>query len=162
VGESRFVVNASPLIFLSQIKALFVLPRLAREVVVPVSVQAEVRSATKHDSSFTEVEIPEWIRIEPDLPLPEEISGWDLGAGESQVLVHASRLPGCEAVLDDLQARRCARGLGLVMTGTLGVILRARKQGIIPAARPLLEELTRKRMYLSRDLIEGALAEIGE
>jgi predicted nucleic acid-binding protein len=162
VGESRFVVNASPLIFLSQIEALNILPRLAREVIVPVSVQAEVGSARKRYPTFIEVEIPEWIRIEPDLPLPEEISGWDLGAGESQVLVHASRLPDCEAVLDDLQARHCARALGISLTGTLGVILRARKLGIIPVARPLLEALIRNRMYLSRELVEGALAEVGE
>ncbi|HYX24503.1 MAG TPA: DUF3368 domain-containing protein [Thermoanaerobaculia bacterium] len=162
MGESRFVVNASPLIFLSQIKALSILSRLAREVIVPVSVQAEVRSVRKSHPSFTEVEIPEWVRIEPDLPLPEEISGWDLGAGESQVLAHACRVPDCEVVLDDLQARRCARGLGLTMTGTLGVILRAKEQGVIPAARPLIEELIRKRMYLSRSLAEEALADIGE
>jgi predicted nucleic acid-binding protein len=162
VGESPFVVNASPLIFLSQIKALFILPQLAREVIVPASVQEEVRSATKRHSSFTEVEIPEWIRIEPDLLLPEEISGWDLGAGESQVLVHALRISDCEVVLDDLQARRCARGLRLTLTGTLGVILRAKKQGIIPAARPLLEALIQKKMYLSRGLVEEALAEISE
>ena len=47
MGESRFVVNASPLIFLAQIKALSILSRLAREVIVPVSVQAEVRSVRK-------------------------------------------------------------------------------------------------------------------
>ena len=117
MGESRFVVNASPLIFLSQIKALFVLSRLAREVIVPVSVQTEVRSARKGHPSFTEVEIPEWIIIEPDLPLPEEISGWDLGAGESQVLAHACRVPDCEVVLDDGVQQACLPNRGALFHG---------------------------------------------
>lgn len=150
-----FVVNASPLIFLSKIEALQLLSRLASEVVVPAAVRREVLAGGK-------VELPEWLRVQPDLPLPAEIAGWDLGAGESQVLAQATSIDGSEAVLDDLQARRCARALGIAVTGTLGVILRARKSGVIPAARPLLEDLLRRGLYLSRDLVEAALTEVGE
>jgi len=68
----------------------------------------------------------------------------------------------CEAVLDDLQARRCARGLGILATGTLGVILRAKQAGLISTARPLVEDLLRKGLYLSRAVVESALGEVGE
>lgn len=64
--------------------------------------------------------------------------------------------------LDDLQARRCARSLGVPTTGTLGVLLRATRAGLILAARPLIQELLRRRMFLSRDLIELALREVDE
>jgi len=67
-----------------------------------------------------------------------------------------------EAVLDDFEARQCARALGVPVTGTLGVILRAKKSGLIPAARPLLEELLRRGLYLSKDLVEQSLREVGE
>ena len=69
---------------------------------------------------------------------------------------------GSEAVLDDLQARRCARSIGILVTGTLGIILRAKQRGIIPAARPIVEHLLRKGMYLSKELVETTLADIGE
>jgi predicted nucleic acid-binding protein len=107
------------------------------------------------------MELPSWLLLREDLPLPAEIAGWDLGAGESQVLVHTV-ISGDEAVLDDLQGRRCARALGVPATGTLGVILRARKLGMIPAARPLIEELLHGGLYLSRELVQQALRDVGE
>lgn len=44
----------------------------------------------------------------------------------------------------------------------LGVILRSKKLGLIPFARPRIEELLRRGMYLGRDLVEAALREVGE
>jgi predicted nucleic acid-binding protein len=52
-------------------------------------------------------------------------------------------LPGCRTVVDDLAARKSAASLGIPATGTLGIVLRARSQGIIPATRPVVEDLLR-------------------
>jgi predicted nucleic acid-binding protein len=102
------------------------------------------------------------LRVEPDLPLVPEIAGWDLGAGESQVLAQVLSRPGWEAVLDDAEARRCARALALPVTGTLGILLRAKKAGVIPAARPLVESLVEVGSYLPPRLTEDALRQVGE
>ena len=67
-----------------------------------------------------------------------------------------------EVVLDDRQARRCARSLGLATTGTLGIILRAKRRGFIPAARPIIQKLLDRGLYLAHDLVEASLAEAGE
>jgi predicted nucleic acid-binding protein len=158
VTERRWVVNASPLIFLAQIEALPLLKELADEILVPFSVRDEVLAPKKQKPP---VKLPDWLSLREDLPLPSEIAGWDLGAGESQVLAHAL-VSGSEAVLDDFEARQCARALGVPITGTLGVILRAKKSKLIPAARPLLEELLRRGLYLSKELLEPALREVGE
>ncbi|HSS47359.1 MAG TPA: DUF3368 domain-containing protein [Thermoanaerobaculia bacterium] len=154
----RWVVNASPLIFLAQIDALPLLKKLADEVLVPFSVRDEVLVPA---GQKLPIELPDWLSLRGDLPLPPEIAGWDLGAGESQVLAHALR-SGSEAVLDDFEGRQCARALGVPMTGTLGVILRAKKSRLIPVARPLLEELLRRGLYLSRELLDKALREVDE
>jgi predicted nucleic acid-binding protein len=157
VTERRWVVNASPLIFLAHIDALPLLKRLTDEVVVPFSVHQEVLAGAGQGSGMTAFELPDWLILREDLPLLPEIAGWDLGAGESQVLAHtvfSSR----EAVMDDLQGRHCARALGVPTTGTLGVILRAKKAGLVPAARPLVEELLKKGLYLSRNLWSRPLA----
>lgn len=162
MSSRRFVVNASPIIFLTQIRALPLLNDLAVEVVVPATVEAEVLAGADRHDILLPVELPKWMTIVPDILLPTEVSGWDLGAGESQVLAHASRLGDWEAVLDDLQARRCARGLGIAATGTMGVILRAKQAGLIRAARPLVEDLLRKGLYLSAELVRAALEDVGE
>lgn len=156
--ERRWVVNASPLIFLAQVDALSLLKELADEILVPFSVRDEVLAPKVKKPP---IELPDWLSLREDLPLPSEIAGWDLGAGESQVLAHAL-VSGSEAVLDDFEARQCARALGVPVTGTLGVILRAKKARLIPAARPLLEELLRRGLYLSKELLEQALGEVGE
>jgi predicted nucleic acid-binding protein len=162
VSSRRFIVNASPVIFLTQIQALRLLKDLAGEVVIPTAVKHEVLAGAGYHDSLVPVEFPSWMVVRPDLPLLPEVAGWDLGAGESQVLVHAATSPDCEAVLDDLQARRCARGLGILTTGTLGILLRAKRAGLIPAARPLVEDLLYKGLYLSRAVVESALGEVGE
>jgi predicted nucleic acid-binding protein len=162
VSSRRFVVNASPVIFLTQIRALPLLRDLTSEVIIPMAVRNEVLAGAGYHDSLVPVEFPSWMIVRPDLPLPPEVAGWDLGAGESQVLAHAAVAMDCEAVLDDLQARRCARGLGLLTTGTLGIILRAKRAGLISAARPLVEDLLRKGLYLSQAVVESALDEVGE
>lgn len=100
-------------------------------------------------------------RMRPDVPLVSSVSAWDLGAGESQVIAHRLSNPAV-AVLDDGEARACAQAHDLPLIGTLGVILRARKQGFIPAARPLIEELVAAGSFLDRSLVERELAKLHE
>jgi predicted nucleic acid-binding protein len=161
VARRRFVVNASPVIFLTQIGSLSLLNKFADEVAVPASVRDEVLAGAARHDGFTPIQLPEWLVVLPDLPVPVEVAAWDLGAGESQVLTHVSGQED-EAVLDDLQARRCARALGILTTGTLGIVLRAKRARLVPAARPLIEELLRKGLYLAKDLVDTALIDVGE
>lgn len=70
--------------------------------------------------------------------------------------------PGTEAIVDDLAARRGAAALGIPVRGTLGLVLTAKKRGVIPVARPVLETLRQSGMYLSDRVLNQALALIGE
>lgn len=83
------------------------------------------------------------------------------GPGESQVIAHCLSETQ-RAVLDDAQGRQCARAHGLAVIGTLGIVLSAKRQGMIPAARPVLETLHRSGMYLSDQVLTEALTLIGE
>jgi predicted nucleic acid-binding protein len=156
------VVNASPLILLAKIEALELLMELAEEIAVPAAVRMEASAGPGNPAQLQRFLRRRAMRPRADLLVPEEIAGWDLGAGEAQVLAFAVANPGWESVLDDLEARSCARSLRVPLTGTLGVILRAKQAGLVAAARPLVENLLRKGAYLSRDLIDVALAKVGE
>ena len=94
--------------------------------------------------------------------IPHGVAAWDLGAGESSVIAWAVGHPGVTAILDDLQARRCAATLGVRCLGTLGVVLAAKRDGRIVAARPVVGDLVAHGMYLSSSVIERALALVGE
>jgi len=156
------VVNASPLIFLSRGGHLPLLRSVAAQVRVPHAVAEELRVRGADDVTARQLTSYPWLVIRETAEISLTIMQWGLGPGESAVLAEALGLPGCRAVIDDLAARKCAASLGIPVIGTLGIVLRARRQGIIPAARPVVEDLLRGGMFLSRSLLDRALALVDE
>jgi predicted nucleic acid-binding protein len=156
------VVNASPLIFLSRGGHLPLLRIVAARALVPHAVAEELRARGADDITAGQLDAHPWLAImEPSQP-PAVITQWGLGPGESAVLADALKLPGSRAVIDDLAGRKCAAAFGVPVIGTLGIVLRARRKGVIPAARPVMEDLLRGGMFLSRPLLDRALALVGE
>lgn len=158
----RWVANASPLILLGKVGQVGLLAQLSDELVIPGAVIREVAAKPDGQKAMEELVGISGVRIEPDLPVSRVIDAWDLGPGESQVLAVSVGLPGTRAVLDDLEARRCAASIDVLVIGTLGVVLRAKRKGVVPAARPLLERLRHEGLYVSTDLLEQALKHVGE
>lgn len=126
------------------------------------AVADELRARGANDVTANELNSRRWLEITEPPPIPPGIMQWGLGPGESAVLAESLRPPGSYAVIDDLAARKCAAALGIPVIGTLGIVLRARKQDVIPAARPVMEDLLRGGMFLSRPLLDRALALVGE
>jgi len=157
------VVNASPLIFLGATGKLDLLRLVAPRVLVPSSVPAEVRARGSTDPVAAAVDAASWLEHRPSTSSsPDAVLAWDLGGGESAVITLALESPGAVAILDDLPARRCAASLGIPVAGTLGIVLLARKAGRLPAARPMLEDLRNRGMWLSDRVLNTVLKEIGE
>lgn len=154
------IVNSSPLILLARIGRLDLLQAIGNQIQVPETVADEVRAHS--DQATLALKKISWLLTVPDVPLPEAVSSWDLGAGESAVLAHAFAHPSTVAILDDYAARKCAEVLSLRVKGTLGIVLLSKTQGRIPLARPVVEELHRKGLYLSPAVIEAALKLVGE
>ena len=65
-------------------------------------------------------------------------------------------------ILDDAHARKVAARLGVTMIGTVGVLIQAKRQGLIPLLKPLLKQLAANNFYISDVLKEEALAIVGE
>jgi predicted nucleic acid-binding protein len=152
-----WIVNASPLILLGKVDHAFLLTGLADELLVPEAVVLEVGSKPGGRGVLEQLASSSGVRMGVPIEVPAEIGAWDLGAGESQVLALAQTLPGSRSVLDDLAARRCAQVLG-----ALGVVLRAKNRALLPAARPVVAQLLAVGLYASPQLIEQALARVGE
>ena len=157
-----WVVNASPLILLGKIGHVALLDDLSDELIVPAAVVREVGAKPGGDRVIAEVTSFSGTRVEAEVSVSPEVVTWNLGRGESQVLALAGAASNSRAVLDDLEARRCAQSISLPLIGTLGVVLRAKRRGVIAAARPVIEHLRRVGMYASDQLIERALAHLGE
>lgn len=160
-NAETWVVNASPLILLGKIGQLHLLEALVPQVTVPAAVVDELAAGADRDPEGPSTVTWAQARSAQNVPVPQSIAGWDLGAGESQILAHC--LGGSRrAVLDDAEARAPARVHGVRLVGTLGVILRARRASLIPAARPLIQRLQERGAFLSDDLVKLALNKVGE
>lgn len=160
-NSKPWVVNASPLIVLGKIGRLDLLEMLGASIAVPHSVIAEITAGADEDPTTDSTLAWAKARDVADVPLSPSVAHWDLGAGESQVLSR-SLADNCVAVLDDGEARACAQSLGIPLIGTLGIILRSRNRGLIPAARPLVERVLAVGSRLSLGLVEAALRQVGE
>jgi len=158
----RWVVNASPVILLAKIGQADLLLRLPERTVIPQSAATEILAGPADDLGRRWLESLQPGVIQPDKHLPLEIASWDLGAGESAVLAWAAADRSWEAVLDDRAARRCAEVMKVPVAGSLGVILSAKKRGIVPQAGPLVSALKTAGAHFSDELIAAALQLVGE
>ena len=87
----------------------------------------------------------------------------DLGAGEASTLALAINHPGrCLVLMDEPLGRAHARAHGIAVTGLAGVLLAAKRAGLIPSVGPFLERLERSDFRLSEELIRTVLEQAGE
>jgi predicted nucleic acid-binding protein len=155
-------VNASPLIFLTEVGLLEVLRQPGVPVLVPEAVLEEVGRLGPNDPAVQAVQQSRWMQIVSTPAIPEVVLVWDLGPGESAVLAVVLEQPESMAILDDQAARQCAQVLSIPTQGTLGLLLVAKQQGLIPVVRPVLEQLKQAGMYLSDRLERQILAAADE
>lgn len=153
-----FIFNASPLIVLAKSGLLESVLALPGQVVIPRAVANEIDSYDDPtDAARTWLRRPEAASFLNDAPeISEFVAAWGLGAGESSVISLTEKIPQSTAVLDDLAARRCAMALGLQVTGTLGLLLRAKKSGHIQSITAALEAIVAAGLFISeRHLVEA-------
>lgn len=160
--NNKWVVNASPLILLAKVGHIHMLPQLTKQLVIPASVVAEVQEGPSTDPAQTWLsgEGATWIRA--DIATVSAVAAWDLGAGETAVLSWAHEHPDFEAILDDRAARKCAIIQSIPVRGTLGVILAAKVRALIPAAKPVCDEIVRAGLRVDPNLLRDALKLVGE
>ena len=135
------ICNTSPLQYLHQVDLLHLLPTLFGPAQAPPAVAAELAEGGRRGIRVPELAEISWMTVRPVrdrtlLPL-----GTSLGSGEKEVLALGLETPDHLIVLDDRNARRHAKAAGLKTTGTLGILVLAKEQGVIDTVRPILDRL---------------------
>lgn len=158
----RWVVNACPLIVLGKTRKIEWLVSLCEELVVPKGVAEEIEQGVPDDAARKWIAAEGQFRIRAKGVVPNSILEWDLEAGETEVLAWAHSHPGFVAIVDDGAARKCAKALGIPYGGTMGVVLRAKKQGLVLTVKPVMQELVDAGLYVDRGTFEEVLRLAGE
>ena len=155
------VSSTTPLQYLHQAGVLEVLPRLYGRIVVPSAVADELRAGLEAGVEVPDLSFLDWIEIRSVEPSPWPVAR-DIHRGEAEVLALTGASPGTLMILDDLAARRHAKLLGLKFTGTLGVLLRAKREGLIPTVAPVLDKMEECGFRLAGSTRTEVLALAGE
>lgn len=143
------VCDTSVLQYLHQLEHFHVLRALGDRVVIPTAVVDELDEG---HALGIDVPVPnkiEWVKIETPQSAPALPLVTDMGPGEREVLALALEHPEWVAVVDDSVARRAAKRLRLAFTGTLGLLLDAKQDGIISEVKPLIDRLDDLGFHLS-------------
>jgi len=137
------IVDASVLIALEKIDLLPVLCNIYEKVILPDAVVKEFGILNIDCHSTRKVESRLINVLVRDL---------NLGKGEAEVIALAYET-NLTALIDDLKARKAAVNFGLSISGSIGVLLKAEKLGLIDSALKKTEELKSKGFHVSSELI---------
>ena len=156
------IVNATPIISLALIGQLPLLSALYHHVLTPPAVEAEVLAGGTSGIGVSELRKYDWIQVTPlqDPRRADLLS--DLDRGEAEVIALAQEINADLVVIDERLARRHAKRLGLTLTGTIGVLLKAKQRNLIPLVSPLIDTLQKNGIRLGDALVAEALRLAGE
>ena len=154
----RIVINTGPLIALAKARAVDAIGRLPFEFLCPSTVREELDAGAAR--GFPDVR-PDWLIVAPMRGV-HAVAAAVLDDAEAAVIQLAVDEGISTVCIDERAGRRIAKAAGLRVTGSLGLLLRAKMAGHLPALRPLLDELRAAGVWYQADLVQRVLAAAGE
>jgi predicted nucleic acid-binding protein len=161
--RSIIVVDTGPLIALAKINHLLLLVQLYQQIKIPSAVLSEATINTRwQDSQQIDQFAREYAQICPDLGGSQVAKLLQLlDEGESQAIALADSL-NCPVLLDERRGRTVAKQLQIDVIGTVGLLLTAKGENLIPEVACLLQEMTKRGYRLAPALVKQALMLAGE
>jgi predicted nucleic acid-binding protein len=146
------ISDTSCLIILTKIGELDLLRQLYKTVTITQDILLEYGE-----------HLPDWIEVlQAKDQYRQQLLEMQIDKGEASAIALALETVDNIVILDDWKARKLAERLGLSVTGTLGVIIRAKNTGLIPSIKPYLEKIRETNFRISEELEQIALKEANE
>jgi len=146
------ISDTSCLIILTNIGELELLLRLYGQITTTLDI------ATEYGET-----LPEWVEIMNVADKSkQQLLELQIDKGESSAIALALEIPNSTIILDDYKARKVASQLGLTFTGTIGIIVKAKLQGLIPSIKPLIAKIKQTDFRLSAEIELQALKQANE
>jgi predicted nucleic acid-binding protein len=146
------ISDTSCLILLTKINELDLLRTCYKKIIVPEEVAQEYGSS-----------LPDWIEIrQASQNSLQKTLQQIVDRGEAGAFALALEIPDTLVIVDDRKARKVALSLGLTVTGTLGVFVKAKRLGLIPSVKPILAKLAGTDFRISERIVTTILELTGE
>lgn len=158
------ISNTSPITNLAGIGQLDFLRQLYGTVTIPQAVYKEMVGLSRTVPGTLEVQTLRWITAQPVTDLNQiETLRAILDQGEAEAIVLAMELNAELLIIDERPGRAIARQYSLNITGVLGVLLEAKRQGVIFAVKPLMDQLINQvEFWVDRQLYKTVLQAANE
>lgn len=146
------IADTSCLILLDKIGQLEILHQVYGEVFITPAVLKEYGQPA-----------PGWVKVKS--PVNDSTTNTIaqlLNLGEASSIALALENPTSIVIIDDLKARKMARKLALRVTGTLGVLMKAKETGVIKKLKPFIKELEKTDFRIAQKIIDEILKIVGE
>ena len=146
------ISDTSCLILLSKIGELNLLFRTYGEIIITPEISQEYGNL-----------LPNWVKIisVKNNSIQNEFEKI-VDLGEASALALALELKNCLVILDDKKGRMLAKKLNIEITRTLGTLIKARQQNIIPRVKPILDKLRKVNFRIDPEIEKGVLRLVGE
>ncbi len=152
----KIISNTTPILSLLKIDKLNLLKELYGIVIVPFAVYQEIEEG-KEKPYYQDLTSLDWIEIR-NIKNPDSREYLiDLDDGEAEVLVLAKEINADLVILDEIMGRRYAKRFEINLTGTIGILLKAKENGLITSIKNLMSELVEKGTWLNPKLISKAI-----
>ena len=157
------VSNSSPLIHLAKMNQLDLLHEFFGEIAIPRAVYEECITEGEKREEIVTIKNAEWLHSYTvvDKNLVTMLQS-ELDNGESEAIALALESRAHLILLDDAEAREKARLYHLKITGTLGILLRAKKEDKIQSFSDMIEQLLETGFWIDNALKRRLLVEVGE
>ena len=152
----KVVSNTTPIISLVKIGKLNLLKELYGVISIPNAVYKELEKG-KEKPFYQDIKKIEWIKIVEIKNKQIQSFLFDLDEGEAEAIILAKEMNADLLVLDEKLGRQYAKKLNIKLTGTIGILLKAKDKGLINSVGILLNSLVEQGIWLNPKLVEKAL-----
>ena len=150
--HKTIISDTSCFIVLANIDELDLLQKVYGKIITTIEIATEYGKP-----------LPDWVEIgKVNDNYKQQLLEMQVDKGEASALALALETPDSTVILDDYRARKVAEKLKINYTGTIGVIIRAKINGILPSIKPLLAKIKQTDFRLTNEVEQQALKEAGE
>lgn len=159
----QIVINTGPLIALvAALGDLSVLQKLYHEVLVPLEVSQEILAKGPHGFAYQPFVDATWLKRKQESIALHPILLNSLDTGEASVIQLALNQEIQTVCIDEAVGRRIARLYNLSVTGSIGILLRAKREGHISSIREAIERMKDRGIWLGENVVAFALKQSNE
>ncbi|MBW1821922.1 MAG: DUF3368 domain-containing protein [Deltaproteobacteria bacterium] len=148
----KVICNTTPFISLSTIGKINLLRQIYSSVIVPMAVVEEINRGG--EISVPDLTSLDWVEVVSNVTTSENRLLFQLDYGERQVVLNALKRQADLVLIDDRVARNIAEYLGLNVKGTLGVLVEAKRKGLIPSFKKAALKIKEQGIHYSIRLID--------